>query len=465
MIRWPKLWAPHRGSIAFRLFVSSTFWSLVILLGAGIALSALYRHTAEADFDNRLDVYMHALIADVATADDPATVMPTHLGEPLFEISLSGWYWQITRLDGADKAIRTSRSLFTSHLPRLADEGLPSGEGGARQGYVIGPDARVLRQVERVIDVGAEGNYLVQVAATTGDMEANIDKFQLALAATFLALALALIGTSALQVHYGLEPLRRLQEGVGDIRRGGREHIEGTFPADIAPLAAELNLLIDANRAIVERARTQVGNLAHALKTPLSIIANESDADPAQFSAKVREQAHLMRDQVSFYLDRARMAARAGAFGRSTDVLPVLESLLRTFGKIYPERSVHLANPSGLAPKFAGEQQDLEEMFGNLIDNACKWAAGTVVITLSESRDAAARNLIRVDIDDDGPGLPEALRTAALARGRRLDETKPGSGLGLAIVVELAELYHGTLSLATSPQKGLRASLSLPGIE
>lgn len=465
MVRWPKFWAPQRGSIAFRLFVSSTFWSLVILLGAGIALSAIYRRTAEADFDNRLDVYMHALIADVATADDPATATPTHLGEPLFEISLSGWYWQITRLDGADKTIRTSRSLFTSHLPRLADQGVAAGEGGARQGYVTGPDARVLRQVERVIDVGAEGDYLVQVAATTGDMEDNIDKFQLALAATFLALALALIGTSALQVHYGLEPLRRLQEGVGDIRRGGREHIEGTFPADLAPLAAELNLLIDANRAIVERARTQVGNLAHALKTPLSVIANESDADPAQFTSKVREQAHLMRDQVSFYLDRARMAARAGAFGRSTDVMPVLESLLRTFPKIYPGRRLLLVNPSGLAPKFAGEQQDLEEMLGNLIDNACKWAASAVVINLSHASDAAARHVMVLEIDDDGPGLPESLRSAALARGRRLDETKPGSGLGLSIVVELAELYHGTLSLATSPQGGFRASLCLPVID
>ncbi|MBV1705843.1 MAG: sensor histidine kinase [Hyphomicrobiales bacterium] len=465
MARWPKFWAPQRGSIAFRLFVSATFWSLVILLGAGIALSALYRRTAEADFDNRLDVYMHALIADVATADDPSTAMPTHLGEPLFEISLSGWYWQITRLDGDHGDIRTSRSLFTSHLPRLADQGVAEGAGSVREGYVIGPDARVLRLVERAIDVGAQGKYLVQVAATTGDMEDNIDKFQLALAATFLALALALIGTSALQVHYGLEPLRRLQEGVGDIRRGGREHIEGAFPVDIAPLAAELNLLIDANRAIVERARTQVGNLAHALKTPLSVIANESDDDPAQFAAKVREQAHLMRDQVTFYLDRARVAARAGAFGRATDVLPVIDSLLRTFPKIYAGRRLRLVNPSDLAPKFAGEQQDLEEIFGNLIDNACKWAADEVVVSLSQTSDGAARRLIQVDIDDDGPGLPENLRSAALARGRRLDESKPGSGLGLSIVVELAELYHGTLSLATSPQGGLRATLRLPIID
>ena len=342
--------------------------------------------------------------------------------------------------------------------------GVPAGVGGARRGYAKGPDDRPLRMVERVIDTGDQGIYLVQVAATTDEIDTEISQFEMAITVTFALLAAMLVASSALQLRYGLLPLRRLQEGVTAIRRGETEKIDGVFPRDIAPLASELNLMIDANRDVVERARTQVGNLAHALKTPLSVIINEAEVEKSPFSLKVSEQATVMRDQVSYYLERARAAVSARKIGSATDVTPVVQGLVRTFEKIYRDRDLVFKEAGGKGVRFLGERQDLEEMIGNLVDNAGKWALREVTIGISpEFKDATSeRQFFRVTIDDDGPGLEPDQRAAAIKRGRRLDESKPGSGLGLSIVDELAGLYGGVFRLDKSPSAGLRAELTLP---
>lgn len=463
VFRWSD---PRRRSIATRLFISAGLLSVTILLIAGIILTAVYRTSTEAAFDERLGVYLRALVADLAadkTNDDTRTEVG-QLADPQFELPLSGWYWQITRLDGSKPDIRGSRSLFAARLPRLADGGVVAGMGGSRRGYAKGPDDRSLRMVERVIDTGDQGIYLVQVAATTDEIEAQMAQFELSLTISFAILALVLVASSALQLRYGLKPLRRLQDGVSAIRRGDRERIDGIFPRDIAPLASELNLMIDANRDVVERARTQVGNLAHALKTPLSVIINEAAVEKSPSSAKVGEQAAVMRDQVTYYLERARAAVAARKIGSATEVTPVVEGLVRTFAKIYRDRNVTFKDQGAKGIRFLGERQDLEEMIGNLVDNAGKWAASEVRIGISpEFRDATSeRPFFRVTIDDDGPGLQPGQRAAAIQRGQRLDESKPGSGLGLSIVDELAGLYGGVFKLDTSPTLGLRAELTLP---
>ncbi|MBM3654443.1 MAG: sensor histidine kinase, partial [Alphaproteobacteria bacterium] len=199
-----------------------------------------------------------------------------------------------------------------------------------------------------------------------------------------------------------------------------------------------------------------------ALKTPLSVIVNEADAAPGQLAQKVQEQARIMRDQISFYLDRARAAARGGALGAATPVAPSIEALLRAFGKIYGDKGVIFSGGADPLVRFLGERQDLEEMIGNLLDNAGKWAKSSVTIEVSVDGQAS-RPALRITIDDDGPGLAQHLRAAATQRGRRLDETKPGSGLGLSIVVDLAAAYGGSLRLDDSPGGGLRAELMLPG--
>src|SRR5579883_1879359 len=454
-------------SIASRLFISAAFWSFTILLIAGIGLSAINRRSTEASFDERLGVYLKALVVNVANSSDESRAGSAQLIDPEFNLARSGWYWQITRLDAGKSntgqpEIRTSPSLAASLLPRLETNIPPAEEGAPHAGYVKGPDDRRLRLVERVIDAGDEGRYLIQVAANAEEIESDIENFEYALGATFLLLAIALIASMALAVRFGLSPLRALQEGVAAIRRGEAEQVKGDFPQDIAPLAAEVNLLLEANREVVERARTQVGNLAHALKTPLSVLINEAEAGSPTLAEKTKEQAEIMRHQVAFYLDRARAAARANALGSATEVKPVIEGLTRTFQKVYRDRALAFSidAPDGL--KFRGEEQDLTDLIGNLLDNAGKWAHERIDIHAARDSDSSGRPYFITRIDDDGPGLDPQARAEALRRGKRLDESRPGSGLGLSIIVDLAHLYGGALQLEDSPLGGLRATLRLP---
>jgi signal transduction histidine kinase len=368
-------------------------------------------------------------------------------------------------MDDAAHEIKASRSLFAKRLPSLANLGVPAQIGGFRRGFAQGPDGRRLRIVERVIDVGDTGIYLVQVAASDEEIEEQIARFRFELTIAFAALAIALAVVAAFQVRFGLRPLRLLQDELVSIRRGERDHIVGSYPSEVAPLADELNLLIGANRDILERARTQVGNLAHALKTPLSVMVNEADAAPSPLAEKVGEQARIMRDQISFYLDRARAAARGRALGSATQVAPCVDALLRTFAKIYGERGVRFLGGASPELRFLGERQDLDEMIGNLLDNAGKWAKREVRVAVATDASSGGdgRSALIFTIDDDGPGLAPHLRAEATKRGRRLDETKPGSGLGLSIVVDLAAAYGGALELDDSASGGLRATLRLPG--
>ncbi|MCP8937732.1 sensor histidine kinase [Alsobacter sp. SYSU M60028] len=460
---WRKL-SLQDQSIARRLFVSSAAWSLAILLIAGVILSTIYRSNTERGFDERLHVYLKSLVAVVASPDESDRPDPFSLGEPRFDLPLSGWYWQITRIDRLPPEVKGSTSLFGGRLPPLPQTTQRSRPGELREGYAVGPDERQLRMVERVIDLGEDGRFLIQVAADAAEIESTITSFRWALGFTFVLLALALAATTLFQVRFGLMPLSRLSAEVGAIRRGQAERVEGRYPDDLSPLAAEVNLLIDSNREILDRARTQVGNLAHALKTPLSVIVNEAAPDRGALGDKVREQAAIMRDQVSWYLERARAAARAGSVGAATDIAPVVDGILRTSAKIYRDRDVAFAREGEPELRFRGERQDLEEMVGNLVDNAGKWAASRVLVTVGSAPDKDGRPFLRVLVDDDGPGLPGDVRDEMLRRGVRLDESKPGSGLGLSIVADLAGLYGGRLTLDDSPLGGLRASLVLPAV-
>src|ERR1700722_3072373 len=449
------------SSLATRLFLSATAWVVVILLITGIILSSVYRDATERAFDRRLNLYLRTLIAEVATPDEPPDHQFQSLGEPLFELPLSGWYWQITRTDSDKPDVRASRSLWDKKLPKLEEQGADLTAAGIRLGYVDGPEGQNLRMVERPIDLGADGKYLVSVAGDATEIFDETRSFDYSLGGTFAALSIVLVLTTIFQVRFGLAPLKRISDSIADIRSGRAERLEGEFPVEIAPLARETNALIDANREIVERARTHVGNLAHAIKTPLSVIFNEAAArGDDSFAAKVIEQTNIMRDQIAHHLERARLAARLKVVGSVTEVVPVVTALTRTMEKIYQPRGIAIDFHAPAQVRFRGERQDLEEMVGNLVDNACKWAQLRVSVEVVP--DAAVRPMVRIVVDDDGPGLSPGQRDQVARRGRRLDETKPGSGLGLSIVVELSTLYGGSLSLSTAPIGGLRAELVLP---
>lgn len=463
------------SSLATRLFLSATAWVVAILLITGIVLSSVYQKSVERAFDRRLNLYLRTLIAEVTAPDDPNDKsddktdekLAQALGEPLFELPLSGWYWRISTVDKPKPEVRTSRSLWDAALPDLEGKGIELSQLGVRVGYVTGPENQRLRMVERPVDLGADGKFVVTVAGDAAEISDETRAFDYYLAGTFAALSIGLLLTTIFQVRFGLAPLKRITRSLADIRSGKVERLEGKFPVEIAPLARETNALLDANRAIVERSRTHVGNLAHAIKTPLSVIVNEAAAhgsDP--FVKKVLEQAEVMRDQVAHHLERARIAARLTVVATVTDVKPVIEALARTMEKIHRERDLVIDVEVRGMPRFRGERQDLEEMVGNLLDNACKWAGHRVGIEVSGEHDAGTDldATLHIIVDDDGRGLSEAERAQVARRGQRLDESKPGSGLGLSIVSDLAALYGGSLRLGTAPIGGLRAELILPGV-
>lgn len=460
----PLLRRAFSGSLAVRLFVSAMVVVAAVLVVTGFVLSSVYREAVERAFDRRLDVYLKTIVADVASSTAGTVPEPATLGDPVFNFPLSGWYWQIARVDRAAREFKTARSLPEGTLPLLLDGGVPADFGGLREGYLPGPADQRLRVIERQVDLGSDGLYIVSVAADSAEIDDEVAGFNTALTVTFAVLGAAFLLTLLFQVRFGLRPLKRMRASLAAVRAGQAEKVDGSFPVEISPLVNEVNALIDTNREIVERARTHVGNLAHALKTPIAVLQNEAAKSDEPLSLKVREQAEIMKSQVAHHLERARMAARASVVTSVEEVGPIVEALARTMAKVYRVKGIDVETEIAEGVRFRGERQDLEEILGNLVDNGCKWALSLVEITVAAPQPGSfgERAFFEIIIDDDGPGLTEQQRAEALQRGKRLDETKPGSGLGLSIVAELVGLYGGRFTLATSPFDGLRCIVRLP---
>jgi signal transduction histidine kinase len=454
------------NSLSRRLFLSSAVWTLIVLPVAAVILVSLYTDAVEVNFDIRLNQYLENLIADTSPSSGIEIVEPSNLGEPLFSIPSSGWYWEIRSQDGTPLNFK-SISLVSESLTLPSQAGIAPSESESRKAYLKGPLDQPLRILEREITI-SQGNqqqrYIYAVAGDAVEIEDIVADFTAMLTIAFSVLGAGLLIATFFQVRYGLRPLRDISEELAAIRSGKASRLEGDPPEEIQPLQEELNALIQSNQAIIERARTHVGNLAHALKTPLSVITNEARERDDEFAEKIAGQAELMREYITHHLSRAQVAARVSIVGGVTDVNETLSSLTNTLSRIYSEQNLNFTVDCPEDIKFRGEKQDLQEMVGNLLDNACKWAKSEVSIQVKLAKDvksASTRNII-VFVDDDGPGLNESQLAAVVSRGKRLDETKPGSGLGLSIVADLSEMYYGSFVLQQAPAGGVRAKLSLP---
>jgi signal transduction histidine kinase len=455
------------NSLAFRLFATAAVWTLVILPVAGLAIDYVRQRELASSHDARLSQLLTLIIAFSSDEGGPEPRFPRNVGEPLFEVTHSGWYWQITPLGSSPGRRMVSASLTSEVLPLPSAAKSVPDTNNIRWSDMTGPVGEPLRVAETVFTLGeddVQNNYSYLVAGNQDFVEARIDEFRLPLVMALALAGLGLVGATFVQVRYGLKPLEAIERGLADIRSGRAQRLEGDLPAEIEPLRAELNALIRANQDTIERARTQVGNLAHALKTPLAVVINEAREEHSPFGNKIVEQGEIMRDQVNHYLDRARVAAQVGVIGTVTEVEGVARGLIRAVSRIYRDRHIEFAVECAPGARFRGERQDLEEMLGNLLDNACKWAGGRILLraTLLESDAHRPTRSVEIAVEDDGPGLNAQQRAQAVKRGRRLDESKPGSGLGLSIVADLVQVYGGTFTLDAAPGGGLSARLVLP---
>ena len=451
--------SPRARSLAFRLVAAAALWITVALAAGGFLISALFRDSVERSFDERLTVQLESLIA-VSELDATGAVGLTRaLGEPRFGLPYSGLYWQITDDQGA--ALLRSRSLWDEILEVPA----PDRRGGMQSADIAGPGGEVLRV--RFIDVSLPEMpedappIRFSVGADRAALRKELRPFNIALLWSLGALGAGLAAAVAIQVAIGLRPLRRIRVALADIRAGRTDRMRGDWPREVEPLITELDALLDHNAEVVERSRTHVGNLAHALKTPLAVLANESARKSGPHREAIDRQVSAMRRWIDHYLARARTAATGAVLGARTPVAPVIDDLRRTLLRIHTDRKLEIK--VGIAadlPDFRGARHDLEEIFGNLMENACKWASAVVCVEVSSREDT-----LIATVDDDGPGLPAEQRKEALGRGRRLDEAAPGSGLGLAIVADIAGLYGGSVKLGDSPPGGLRATLTLPAAQ
>ncbi len=449
-------------SLAFRLIAGAALWSAIALVAGGLILSAIFRNATERSFDARLSVLLHSLIATTEVNDDGEIERQGGLSETRFDLVYSGWYWQIWPV--APRAAVRSRSLFDQSLDLSPADETVRNDVGLKVFDTVGPENQPLRVVERRLTLpGYDVPVSFAVAGDRSEMNAEIQSFNTWVFAAMGALGAGLLVALLIQVRFGLRPLERVRGSLAEIRSGRATKLEGKFPAEIQPLADELNGLLEGNREVIERARTHVGNLAHALKTPLSVLTNEAQSHDGAFGETVKRMTGQMREQIDHHLARARMAASANVLGAHTPVEPVLERLALALERIYEESGVTVELDCPDEAGFRGEAQDLEEVAGNLLDNACKWANRRVRVTvIPNAATLRARPFFCLRVEDDGPGLPEEARAAVMKRGTRLDESKPGSGLGLSIVTEIAELYGGEVKLDKSPLGGLRADLYLP---
>ncbi|MBV9540290.1 MAG: sensor histidine kinase [Alphaproteobacteria bacterium] len=450
-------------SLAGRLIAGAAIWTLLALVAGGLILSNAFRASVQRDFDDYLRSNMDSLVA--AADHDPNGVINVesrYMGEA-YERAYSGDYWQIEPVGTGKREI--SHSLLDHHI--VFTDYVKPGKDRLIWGHAAGPDKQHLRVLARRIEYPVTATskpddnraYLFFVASDMNELDARVREFHDTLIWSFVVLGAGLIIAVFIQVRVGLQPLRRVTRALHRIRDGSARRLEGHFPSEIEPLAAELNGLIEHSAEVVGRARSYVSNLAHFLKTPLTVLASEAEAQPGPLADSVTKQVGTMRRQVDHYLARARAAGALDVLGNRTPVSTVLEDLTRVLRRIHQDRGIAIEVSCPTALAFRGERQDLEEMAGNLIDNACKWAKSQVRVTGTTT----GSNLI-LAIEDDGPGLTPAQREQVGERGERLDESVPGTGLGLAIVRDIAKLYGGALELGASELGGLSARLVLRAI-
>lgn len=436
-----------------------------MVVGGVLATAAIYRAQTINLLDAELDSTLVTLSRAIQPLDDDSgqivEISERLPSDPRYDTPLSGKYWIVIPIEekGVFGDDIRPRSVWDGTPPvtaRLASLAIDN-RGSVVRGSATGPAGEPLRLAVQAITMPNRSHpVLLAAGIDTSQSNTGANQLLMILVIAMLALAGGTLLAMAFGLHYALRPLQRVQADIMDIRAGRAALLEGRYPADVQPLSEELNKLLEHNRTVVSRARTHVGNLAHALKTPLAVLRNEASGE-SQLAEVVRRQTDTMETHVTHYLRRAQAAARAEALGVRTDLTAAVTPMVRMMNKLFAENNIIIKDETDPGLYVRTERQDLDEALGNLLDNACKWASRQVKVSAHPDESG----FIIIHVDDDGPGLLPDERDMALKRGVRLDEKAPGTGLGLSIVSDISGMNGGGLSLSESPMGGLRASVKL----
>ncbi len=439
------------SSLTFRLAATSALWVVGTLLAVGLLLIYLFRDHIERRFDAQLGDHMEELVAASEIALDKKFRLTWTPTDPRFHRPYSGWYWQIVH---EGKSVQHSKSLWKDVLPLGRKPVNPA----SPIEIISGPGGGKLRALKRPITLpDSDQKFTFVIAGPVTNIEQDVALFTRQLVLTLSLLALALLAAIILQVRFGLRPLRVLRSEISKIRSGEKQRAPTAVPTEVLPVVSELNALLDHNSEMLEKARAQAANLAHALKNPLTVMSLEAGEIKGERGKILKDQTRIVKRHIERHLSRAQAAGAQRSGNLKTPLAPILDDLQFSMQLLHKDRALDCSHKGFGGLSFRGDAHDMEEMLGNLFDNACKWAEKKVRITGTQQG-----NMLKIIVEDDGPGIPEKHIKDIMQRGLRLDETVAGSGLGLDIVSDIAELYNGTLRLSGSALKGLKAELILP---
>lgn len=453
-VRGGEAKAPHTGSISRRILLIAAGWILILLTLGGVALDRTLTAMVSNQFDEQLAQSLRGMMASAEIDPLGEVYFNRPLGDQRFLEPNSGFYWQI---NGKGFAPYPSRSLWDTPLPIREDV-------RAVQPIfydLVSENGEDLRVAQRTVTLpGSQVAWQFAVAGSRDELEGQLSQIRVILGWSFAVLGIGLFVMAMLQVWYGLGPLRRIRMAIQRIRIAGANRVTDPLPLEVQPMVEELNALLAHSERQAEEARTHAGNLAHALKTPLTVLTNAASAHSPDLDTTVLREVMTMRRQVEHHLARARAVGRRAVGHARTDVREAAQAVEGAVARLYPQ--VRFDIDGAARSEVAIERQDLEEMLGNLIENAAKYGGGSVFVTVDAD---PAADQCAVWIEDDGAGIPADKRGELFTRGARLDTEKPGTGLGLAIVRDVAEIYGGSIALAESEDLGgLLVVLNLPRV-
>lgn len=446
----PRTYVRVTGSVSRRMIFIAAGWILLLLVGGGYALDRVLVNAVTKNFDEQLKLLVNSMIVSSELGPTGEVVLSRELADQRFLEPNSGAYWQIS---GVGFETFPSRSLWDRRLkvqPAHNDQDIH---------YYDSDEFADQRLRIAEIDLtlpNSKVRWRFQVAQARDSLDAQIGALRQTLVRSFLLLGFGLIVMAAMQTWFGLQPLRKIRSEISRLRAGQTTRIEGSMPAEVAPMVEELNALVEHNDRQAEEARRHAGNLAHALKTPLSVIMNAAAAGQADLAPSVIREARTMRRQIDHHLARARAVGRRGSAHSRAQVWPSIEAVERAVARLYPNVRIDIDGTKDAVAHI--ERQDLDEILGNLVENAAKYGGGSVFVTAG-----VQSGFVEIMVEDDGRGIPESDRLRIFDRGVRLDSGKPGTGLGLAIVRDVVEIYDGTVSLEESEDLGgLLVRMRLP---